>query len=179
MAEKNSSTVLQQSRITDEEKQLLKSHFLDNEDLLVALRNLMFGFRLQALENSLLKQLQVEPIKVLLRKIFLPELGPTIPIGQSVDLWMTVKLDVPERDKTHIKARQLLIDNLETALATLDTLDNSGVSLKVEKTPEGLMNRNTYISHIEVQLQAIRAMANAKQETEEERIQRLAKDSLK
>ena len=174
-----SSLTVQQGRITSDEKEILKQYFLGNEALLLALRNLFFGFKLTDGEKTILGQLHQGLIRQLLRKIFLPEITRDIPIGQSVDLWMTVKLDIPERDKMNIRARQLLIDDLEKALKTLDTLDNSGVSLKIDKTPEGITYRNTFISHIELQLLAIRSMANEKIESSEQQTERLLKDSMK
>lgn len=176
---KNQKTFTQQGRLSDAEKKLLVGLFADNEALLLALRNLFFGFPLQDSEKYALKLLAGAQAKAILRKILLPELERDIPISQSVDLWMTVKLDDPARDKVNIKARQQLIDRIGEALVALDSLDNSGVSLEVEKTTEGLMNRNTYITHIETQLMAIRAIANEKQESEDEKATRLQKDSMK
>jgi hypothetical protein len=176
---KKNSLSIQQSRNSEREKALLKGLFKDNETLIIALRNLLFGFVLDSEEEAILKPLRgsAEALK-LLRKIFLPTLDKDIPVGQSVDLWMTVKLDDPTRDKVNIKARELLIKKLETALGTLEG-GKERVDLTPGRTAEELINRNTFINHVELQLGVIRSLAQQKDETEDERAIKLAKDSLK
>jgi len=85
----------QQMRITDLELQLIKSTFAGNEELLM-----------------------------LLRKIFLPELDPAIPLGQNIDLWMTVKIDDldPEQAIINLKARNTVIQHIEQQLLSLKLL---------------------------------------------------------
>jgi hypothetical protein len=69
----------------------------------------------------------------LLRKVFLPEYNPDAPLGQNVDLWMT--LDVrdmtPEAAYVRILARNELMLHVETQLMQLDAL----AGIKTE-TPE-------------------------------------------
>jgi len=59
-----------------------------------------------------------------LRKIFLPEINPTAPIGQNLDLWMTLKIEdqSPEQVITNIKARNTLINHVESCLNQLSVL---------------------------------------------------------
>lgn len=59
-----------------------------------------------------------EPLLRLLRKMFLPEIDPNAPIGQLIDLWMTVKVDdvSPEDALINIKARNQLIMHLDQVL---------------------------------------------------------------
>lgn len=88
----------QQMRITQEEIQLLRSVFKDNE-LLVRL----------------------------MRKIFLPELNAAEPIGQTLDLWMTIPVDnlTPEQALINLKARNSLIAHVEQCLNTIKILASS------------------------------------------------------
>lgn len=81
-----------QSRITDEDLAVIKGLFADNE--------------------SALK---------LMRKIFLPEIDVTAPLGQVVDMWMPVEIDdvTPEQALVNIKARKTLIVHIETCLMQL------------------------------------------------------------
>lgn len=60
----------------------------------------------------------------LLRKIFLPELSPDTPIGQNIDLWMTVKIDEMSASDAiiNIKARNTLITHLDQCLMQLSVL---------------------------------------------------------
>ncbi len=62
-----------------------------------------------------------EPLIRLLRKIFLPELDPKAPIGQMIDLWMTIDVKdmSPEDALVNIKARNTLITHLDQQLMTL------------------------------------------------------------
>lgn len=60
----------------------------------------------------------------LLRKVFLPEYDPNAPLGQVIDLWMT--LDVtnkhPDEVRTNILARNQLITHIEQQLMQLKFL---------------------------------------------------------
>jgi hypothetical protein len=64
-----------------------------------------------------------EVLKVL-RKTFLPELDPDAPIGNQIDLWMTVKVDdlTAEQAVVNIKARNSLIMHVEQQLVQLKLL---------------------------------------------------------
>lgn len=85
----------QQMRISDIELELIKSTFAGNEELLM-----------------------------LMRKVFLPELDPSLPLGQNIDLWMTLKIEdlTPEQAIINIKARNTLIQHIESQLMTLKML---------------------------------------------------------
>jgi len=97
-------------RITDAELSLIKMTFADNEVLLK-----------------------------LLRKIFLPEISPTAPLGQNIDLYMTVKIEdmTPEQALINLKARNTLISHIEMCLQQLNVL--AGIKTEsVEQTKERL-----------------------------------------
>lgn len=81
-----------QMRITSEEQELIKSTFLNNERLLK-----------------------------LMRKMFLPELDPNAPIGQMIDLWMSLPIKdmTPEQAYTNIVARNTLIAHIDQVLMQL------------------------------------------------------------
>lgn len=81
-----------QMRITDEERKLIASVFKNNE-----------------------------PLLKLVRKMFLPELDPNAPIGQLLDLWMTLSVkDVsPEECKIQLVARNTLISHVDNVLMQL------------------------------------------------------------
>lgn len=65
-----------------------------------------------------------EPLLKLLRKMFLPEIDPNAPIGQLIDLWMTVKIDEmsPEEAMVNLKARNALITHIDQVLFQLSTI---------------------------------------------------------
>lgn len=91
-------------RITDAELSLIKSVFAENDVLLK-----------------------------LLRKVFLPELDPQAPLGQQIDLYMTIKIDdmSPEQALINLKARNSLIGHVELCLQQLKVL--AGLS---DETPD-------------------------------------------
>lgn len=86
-------------RFSKEELALIKSTFKGNTDLLK-----------------------------LMRKVFLPELDPTAPLGQIIDLWMTVPVKEmsPEQAQINILARNSLIMHLEGQLIQLQVLAEMG-----------------------------------------------------
>lgn len=58
------------------------------------------------------------------RKIFLPEITANAPIGQNLDLWMTLKIDdmSPEDAIINLKARNTVIQHVEQCLMQLKAL---------------------------------------------------------
>ncbi len=85
----------QEMRITEKERELLRATFGDNL-----------------------------PLLKLLRKVFLPEIMPEAPLGQNIDLWMSVRIDEmsPEQALINLKARNILIQHIETQLQALNAL---------------------------------------------------------
>jgi len=100
----------QEMRITDAELSLIKNTFSENDALLKVMR-----------------------------KIFLPEISAESPIGQNMDLWMTMKIEdvSPEEALINLKARNTMIQHTEMCLGQLKVL--SGMKEEtVEKTKERL-----------------------------------------
>ena len=65
-----------------------------------------------------------EPLLKLLRKVFLPEIDPNAPIGQLIDLWMTVDIkDKSAEDAiTNLRARNELISFVDQRLLELSIM---------------------------------------------------------
>lgn len=82
-------------RFSEEELTLLKNTFKDNTKLLK-----------------------------LLRKVFLPEYNPLAPLGQNIDLWMTVDVRnlTPQDAMIRILARNELITHIEQQLMQIKVL---------------------------------------------------------
>lgn len=104
MAEQAKGSSGSQMRFTESELSIIKATFKGNEDLLR-----------------------------LMRKVFLPEIDPTAPLGQMIDLWMTVKIDdvLPEQAIINIKARNQLVQHIDQMLMALKMLAETTAS-----TPE-------------------------------------------
>lgn len=93
-----------QMRITQEEIELIQRTFKGNDRLLK-----------------------------LMRKMFLPEIDPNAPVGQVLDLWMTIKIDemTPEEALINLKARNTLISHVDQVLMQLVL-----ISMQDSKTQE-------------------------------------------
>lgn len=81
-----------QMRITEDEIRMIKGVFKDNE-----------------------------PLLKLMRKMFLPEIDPNAPIGQMIDLWMSVSIKdlTKEEALIRLEARNTLISHLDQVLMQL------------------------------------------------------------
>jgi hypothetical protein len=82
-------------RITDAELSLIKNTFSENDALLKVLR-----------------------------KVFLPEVTADAPIGQNLDLWMTLKIEDMSLEEAliNLKARNTVINHIELCLGQLKVL---------------------------------------------------------
>ena len=87
-----------QMRFTDDELNLIKTTFGDNERLLK-----------------------------LIRKVFLPEFDPNAPLGQMIDIWMTIPIKElsPEQAYQLIAARNELVSHVDQQLIQLSVLANT------------------------------------------------------
>ena len=96
----------QQMRFTDSELDLIRRTFKGNETLLK-----------------------------LLRKVFLPEIDPDAPLGQIIDLWMTVPVNQlpPDQAIVNLLARNQLIMHIEQQLMQLQKLAEMSEETEEEK----------------------------------------------
>lgn len=109
------ASIKQEMRINDDELRLIKNTFAENDDLLK-----------------------------LLRKCFLPEIMPKAPLGQNIDLWMTLDIQKQTAEEAiiNLKARNSLIQHVETTLQMLSAL--AGLKEEtVEQTKEKLKKNSS------------------------------------
>jgi len=180
----------QTMRYTDEELGLIKNTFAENDDLLKIIRKSMLQMSLSALDLSMLELVRKEGILKVLRKTFLPTLDPEAPIHQMIDLWMTVQIVDKGPDEAYLVllARERLIKYIDQQLLFLETgkegkirfdeLNEIGDKIAPDIYVD-MIARNTIISHIEMQCNALSILAGRKDETPEETQERLLKDSNK
>jgi hypothetical protein len=177
-----------QMRITDNDFELLKSTFANRDELLKAVRNVFFDIATEDEKKMVSDTFSSnEVLRKLMRKQFLPEIQGELPIGQAVDLWMTVDLKDKTLDNafTIITSRNKLIPMIEQALNILENPQAPTVNLNVDlknvrwadRPDIDLIARNQFISHIDQQLTAIRILAGQPNETVEETKKRLTQDS--
>lgn len=189
MAETNKKRKI---RYTDNELGIIKNTFIDNEEVIVLLRKIFLQIPLTDSEISLLSMFRANSdlLKVL-RKTFLPTIDVTAPLHQVIDLWMTV--DIKEKGlelcELNLVAREILIDYLEQQLSWLEdgkepkimftNLTKIGTRATFYKTVSNFIMRNTLLGHIEQQLQQLVLLAGTKDETPEQTLERLARDSTR
>lgn len=85
-----------QMRFTEDELDLIRATYKDNEKLLK-----------------------------LLRKVFLPEIDPEAPLGEMIDLWMGIKTNEDMSDEqvaTQVRVRNMLINHVDQMLMQLEAL---------------------------------------------------------
>jgi len=113
MVEKNKNAG-QQMRITDSDLRIIKAAFAENDELLKVVR-----------------------------KVFLPEIDPQAPIGQVIDLWMTLKTDdlSAEQIAVNLKARNLLITHVEQQLFQLKHL--AGMKEETVEQTKGRLGKDS------------------------------------
>jgi len=70
-----------------------------------------------------------EKLLKLMRKVFLPEYDPNAPLGQVIDLWLSlpVKEMSPEAAQINILARNSLIMHIENQLQVINVLATAEV----------------------------------------------------
>lgn len=181
----------QTRRYSEEELSIIKNTFADNDELLKAIRKEFLQDKLNAVDLALLEMVKKPAILKILRKTILPEIDTTAPIHQVIDLWMTLQINdkLTEIVMPQIWAREKVIKYLEQQFNRLEDR-NAKLEIKFEElTPSrdkldndnyaDLVARNTIVNHIEMQLNALLFLAGSKDETVEQTMERLNKDSNK
>lgn len=175
--------------VKDDEIELIKATFADNQYLLKALRALFCGLGVNTEEKNLIKTVFAnEKLRALMRKRFLPEVSKDTPIGQVTDKWMGVETQIfgvnRETIFQSLMSKQETIDMVEKALGLLENPD--GEQFDVSYNPKlnmadefgiKLLARNHYLRHIETQLTFLMTIAGQKEETIEQAKKRMQVDS--
>lgn len=139
-------------RISDAEKELLKSIFGLEPNIYIAIRDCCFGFELDDNQKEELKRLA--PVMHLIRRIFLPEIKKEIAFGQTYDLWQTQDLQnaTPDSFPYFFDAKVKMIEMIKTSLDRLEDPNKSGVVLETGADYSSLLARNGYLSFIDNQI---------------------------
>ena len=140
-------------RITQTEKERIKSVFGLEPEIYKALRDCFFGFELDENQNEMLKLSYA--VKDLIKKQFLPELNKVIAFGQNYDLWQTqdIKNANPDSYEYFYEAKQKILEMIKKSLERLENPTLKGVDLSVkEKDFTFIIARNGYISYIDQQI---------------------------
>lgn len=175
---------MQKMRYTPEELGIIKNTFAEDESVLIALRKKMLDFPLSEVEQNLVNF--NENTQKVINKTFNPQIDPEAPIHQVIDLWMTVdfKEKTPEQARILFKARDLVLKYIQERLdgkkpkisfKSLNYSDKNDDETNLVKQTA----RNTILGHVEQQLNQLQFLAGQKDETVEELMERLNKDSAK
>lgn len=178
----------QQSRFSKSEMELLKNELANEkgEDILYAVRDVLFQF------SNTPPTLTKEILKII-RKAILPTPEQDIPLGFQQDVYSTLS-HIKEIDPSvailHIQAKNLFVDYLEQRMTILEGgVVSDPIILSEMKSPIGKSNEDLFVSmmaylllinaYIDSMVVGIKALANQKEETPEEKSERLKKDSSK
>lgn len=180
----------QTMRFTDGELSLIKGLFADNEALLYALRKSLLGFVLDDNESALIKGLSKEAF-ALIRKTFLPQIDPASPFFQMTDMAMALNVDIKEKSEEEalplIVAKAIEIQYMEEAVGKIDgsytepfTYNLSDLArLTDENVFVNITARNYLLSYIDSNCKQLEFLAGTKEETVEQTVARLQKNSAK
>lgn len=187
MVEKQSKK--QTMRFSDVEQRIIKNTFADRDDILIALRKHFIQKELTDNEKALLKASFTPEVLTVLRKTFLPEIIGDLPLNQEIDLLLTLQLTdkTPEDAYPHILAREMVMEYINDRLSdlegniTIDKIRFKDLTKGAEAQAKyvNLVARNTIFTHVEQQLNQLNILAGMKEETDEEKAERIKKDSFK
>ena len=182
----------QKTMYSDAELNLMKTTFSENEPLLKAIRKTMLQLELSEGEDKMLKgTFKTKEVQDLIRHVLSPSLDGDAPYFQLVDMWTVFQLEGQKIEETAVRAKsnKLFIDLLDQGLKTLagetvkklivlDDLTN----IEGKDSEEIYINmfaRNLFIKMVDKQVSIIDMLAGVKEETIEETLERLSKDSTK
>ena len=179
-------------RFNKAELALLKAVFADNEDLLFAIRKVLLQFPINEAEQAMIKGVLNEQVYALIKKFFLPELDPEAPLFQLTDMINTLSLDMKAKGVEEMKplmyAKVTEIAYLDQQLKVLKGDDEGEIRLSKMVEVIGLdefesyvniTTRNYLLSWVDSNIQQMKFLAGKKEETVEDTLTRLAKNSSK
>jgi len=139
-------------RITEAERELMKTVFSLEPNIYTAIRDCCFGFELDDNQKAELKRLT--PVMHLIRRIFLPEIKKDIAFGQTYDLWQTQDLQnaTPQSFPYFRDAKVKMIEMIRTSLDRMEDPNKPGVVLETGEDYSSLLARNGYLSFIDNQV---------------------------
>lgn len=169
---------------------LIKSAFAENEELLLVIRKLFFGESLSQEEKALIVDTfkNKDLVEVLRRKVYGLNNFST-PIGQLSDFWLGVESQIfgASRDTIYqaVESKKMVLEMFEKAFDLLSNPDGERVvltdvfTIDLDPLQVRLIARNLYMKSIETALLTIKTIAGTKNETVEETVKRLEKNSNK
>lgn len=194
--EEKKKKLKQVGRYSETEREIIKSIFAEDDDLLILVRRFFIQDTLTEEEKGQLLKLfpKDSPSLAVLRKTFYPEIIPDTPLHQMVDLWLINELEFKEKDPAfawpYILSNTMFMNYLLNQFNFFEGKEILGTKFKdftsidiVAANQElifcNLHARNRLISFIDSQLNQLKVLAGFKDETIEKTMERLMKDSSK
>jgi len=173
----------------EQENELLKMAFKDNDYLLKLTRNVFFGFPVTDEEKRIVKETYGNAaLKEIVRKKFYPLFGDEMPIGSVSDFWGGTEQNLlgQHRDTIYqnVISKQEVMEMLQRGFEALtdyrkiDLNYNPKLSVNDDLAVK-LLARNLYIRTVETGLNFIKLVANQKEEDKKETAKKLLKNSNK
>lgn len=174
---------------SDNDIELIKATFAENDFLIIAIRKLFFGAKLTKEEQNSIAEAFKEPkvLEVVRRKIY-PVFNVETPVGQLSDPWLGVEEQIFGASKDTItqavNSKAIAMTMFEQAFKSI----YGGEQVSIEYNPASLIHdelgvnliaRNLYMKGIETGLTGIKMIAGKKEETLEQTLKRLTQDSAK
>lgn len=184
----------QKSRMRFDEGEMiaLKNTFSDNEELIKTMRRVFLQSKLSvediAIVNTIFKE---DSMKALITKFFNPTISGQEHLNQVVDLWTTLQTKelAPDYVALTVKARDILIKYIVQQIDKLFNLDSVETIIlsdliKFDEVYDtdiyiNLVARNSIIQHVEDRLTNILVLAGDKNETVENTMRKMKKNSSK
>lgn len=175
------------SRFDDAEYGIMKSLFKDTDELLYLIRKIfLFG----GLSENEVKQAEVfkkDDVFNVLKKVFIPEIIETDPYNNVMDTWLTLDLKdkMPEEIEVNIQARQRTNKMMDEAVDRLKNPPTEKITVlefiveqhEDDENHTALLARNNFISGVSYQLSNLKIMSKKQNDTNEEILKKLKKNS--
>jgi len=174
--------------INEQDAELLRATFKDNDELLLLTRKRLFGLDTTKEQDDVLKATFTKALLAVMYRKILPNIGDNDSLSSVFDKWGNIERDIYGRDKGTIAqavgAKHRVIQLTEVALKSLADPEAEQVNLGYEYNPGDelqidLIARNQYIAHIANKIAEFKAVANTKVETDKDKQKRLVEDSSK
>lgn len=175
---------------SDKEITLIKAVFSENDLLLKSIRRLFFGATMTEDEKKLIVETFAnEELKEIFRKKVYGFNNLDTQIGHLSDFWLGVEQQIfgASRDTVYqaVESKNIVLSMFIKAFDLLSNPDGEKVdvnrfySLEADPLQVHLMARNLYMKAIETSLLTVQTIAGQKEETLEQTLKRLQKDSSK
>lgn len=157
------------------DRDIIKKYFKGSDDLLLAMRAVMFDLDPTETEKQLVREAYAnDELFNIIRYRFLPSLSKQVPIGQVQDIWLGIDQMLMGQSATTIEQtvalNEISIDMMKDAIELLRNPDGHKVSVaswdSSDPMQAPLLGRNRFIRAVETQILALKTVANQIEQAE-------------